>query len=202
MTSSISSHDEYSDQVFNQLLLQGKQIFSCKFFDCQFRDCSFTESVFRKCKFVNSSFINCDASLIQVQESAFSFVSFKDAKVLGVNWAQADWSAPGLGLPIGFIRSRISYSTFIGLSLSGIKIIDCAAIEVDFREADLSQADFSGTDLSKSLFKDTNLTGADLSQARNYDIDPGQNVLRGAKFSMPEAISLLYSMDIEISDED
>jgi uncharacterized protein YjbI with pentapeptide repeats len=120
---------------------------------------------------------------------------------MGVNWAQADWAAAGLGKPLEFLRSVISHSTFIGLSLNDLQIKDCVAIDVDFREADLSQADFTGTDLSKSLFKDTNLTEADLSQARNYLIDPGQNVLKGARFSMPEAIALLYSMDIELIDE-
>lgn len=120
---------------------------------------------------------------------------------MGVNWAQADWPTTGLGKPLEFLRSVISHSTFIGLSLKDLKIKDCVAIDVDFREADLSQADFTGTDLSKSLFKDTNLTEVDLSQARNYDIDPGQNILQGTKFSLPEAMSLLYNMEIILTDE-
>jgi len=40
------------------------------------------------------------------------------------------------------------------------------------------------------------LTEADLSKARNYLIDPGLNQLKKAKFSLPEAMSLLYNMDI------
>lgn len=120
---------------------------------------------------------------------------------MGVNWAQANWTSPGLGPPPEFINSVISYSTFIGLNLVGMRIVNCTASEVDFRESDLSQADFTGTDLSKSLFMDTNLTQADLSQARNYQIDPGQNLLKGARFSMPEAMALLYSMDIDLTDD-
>ena len=100
-----------------------------------------------------------------------------------------------------FIKSVISHSTFIGLNLADIRVVDCIAIDVDFREADLSRADFTGTDLTSSLFNDTNLTAADLSQARNYDIDPVQNIIKSARFSLPEAMSLLYSMDIELIDE-
>ena len=77
-------------------------------------------------------------------------------------------------------------------------MLDCSAVEVDFREADLSRADFSGTDLSNSLFSKTDLSGADFSQARNYHLDPGQNKLKGAKFSLPEAMSLLYAMEIDL----
>jgi len=51
------------------------------------------------------------------------------------------------------------------------------------------------------MFGNTNLTEADLSRARNYHIDPGQNVLRQARFSLPEAKSLLYSMDIVLVED-
>jgi len=52
------------------------------------------------------------------------------------------------------------------------------------------------------MFGNTNLTEADLSRACNYRIDPAQNVLGQAKFSLPEAMSLLYSMDIVLVEED
>jgi fluoroquinolone resistance protein len=45
------------------------------------------------------------------------------------------------------------------------------------------------------------LSGADLSQARNYMIDPGLNELKKAKFSLPEAMALLYNMDITLTGE-
>ncbi|MBN1317926.1 MAG: pentapeptide repeat-containing protein [Anaerolineales bacterium] len=86
------------------------------------------------------------------------------------------------------------------MNLRGIKIQDCVALEVDFREADLTWADLKGIDLSKSMFGSTNLTEADLSSARNYSIAPGQNILKGARFSLPEAISLLYNMEIILSE--
>lgn len=197
----LSSHGEYSDQVFRDLQMPGEGILSSRFFNCQFKDCTFSDSVFKKCKFVSTTFINCDLNLVEVPESLFSATRFEQSKVMGVNWAQADWTYPGLGPPPEFFNSLINYSTFIGLNLVSMRVINCTASEVDFREADLSRADFSGTDLSKSLFKGTNLTAADLSRARNYHIDPGQNVLKGARFSMPEALSLLYSMDIDLTDD-
>ena len=79
-------------------------------------------------------------------------------------------------------------------------MINCSAIDVDFRESDLSKADFTGTDLSDSLFLGTDLTEANFRRARNYHIDPGKNNITGAKFSLPEAMSLLYSMDIDLED--
>jgi uncharacterized protein YjbI with pentapeptide repeats len=136
--------------------------------------------------------------LVQVTDSAFSTTRFEESKVIGVNWAQADWSGTRLGQAIGFHKSAISHSTFIGLDLAGIEITECAATDVDFREANLSGAVFRGTDLSESLFINTNLRQADLGKARNYHIAPGENDLKGARFSLPEAMSLLYNLDIEL----
>ena len=140
-------------------------------------------------------------SLVQVPDSTFSCARFEDSRVIGVNRAEAEWPAAGLGNPIAFFKSSVSQSTFIGLSLRRIQIKDCVAVDVDFREAHLSEADLGGTCLSNSLFGKTNLSQADLSRARNNHIDPGQNVLKQAKFSLPEAMSLLYSLDIELAEE-
>lgn len=200
MTALISSERRYTDQVFKGLHLDGIQIISSEFLDCVFRDCSFAESVFRKCRFVNSAFQGCDLSLARVPESIYSATRFERSKIIGVNWAQAAWPISSLGVPLSFTKSAISHCTFIGLSLKGIQVVDCVAVNVDFREADLSKANFAGSDLSESLFVNTNLSAADLSRARNYLIDPGQNVLKGARFSMPEAMSLLYNMDIILID--
>jgi fluoroquinolone resistance protein len=201
LSSSIRTQTHYADQVFKEVHLERGRLVSSEFYDCVFAHCSFVESVFRNCRFVNCTFQGCDLSLAQVPDSTFSATRFEDSKVIGVNWTRADWSATRLGDPIGFFKCVISHSTFIGLSLREIRIRDCLAADVDFREADLSKADFGGTDLSESLFSNTNLTEADLSRARNYHINPGQNVLKQAKFSLPEAMSLLYSMDIVLIEE-
>jgi fluoroquinolone resistance protein len=196
LSTPIRTQAYHADQAFKEVRLEHDQLVSSEFYDCAFVRCSFVETVFRNCRFVNCAFQRCDLSLVQVAGSTFSATRFEDSKVIGVDWTQAEWPTAGLGDPVGFFRSAISHSTFIGLRLKGIQIRDCVAVDVDFRETDLSQADFAGTDLSQSLFSDTDLTEADLSRARNYRIDPGRNVLSQARFSLPEAMALLHSMDI------
>lgn len=202
MSSTICTEAHYADQVFKKVHVEHGQVASSEFYDCSFVRCSFVECVFRHCRFVNCAFQHCDLSLVRVPESTFSSTRFENSKVIGVNWSQAAWPTPVLGNPIGFFKSAISHSTFFALSLRGIQIQDCVALDVDFREADLAGADFSGTDLSQSIFGNTNLSEADFSRARNYSIDPGRNFVKEAKFSLPEAMSLLYSMDIVLVDED
>ena len=186
--------------VFKEVDQERGDLVSSEFYDCEFVRCNFVEAVFHKCRFVNCVFQHCDLSLVRVPDSTFSSTRFEDSRVIGVNWAQAHWPSTGLRDSVGFFKSAISHSTFFGLSLRALQIIDCVAQGVDFRESDLSQADFAGTDLSESMFINTDLTEADLSSARNYHIDPGQNVLRQARFSLPEAMSLLYNLDIVLVD--
>ena len=200
MSALIRTHTHYAEQTFKEIRLEQGEFVSNEFHDCTFIQCSFAGSVFRRCKFANCVFQQCDVSLVRLPDSSFSATRFDDSKIIGVNWTDALWPATKIWEPIHFSKCVVNHSTFIGLDLKGIHITDCIAEDVDFREANLSQADFSGTDLSDSLFINTNLAEADLSRARNYRIDAGQNVLKKAKFSLPEAMSLLYGLDIVLTD--
>lgn len=198
MSGTLRSQSSYADELFRGLELPNVEISETEFHQCAFRECSLAEAVFRNCRFVECRFHGCDLSLMEVPASAFIRVGFEDCTVVGVNWAKADWSALNMGKTLDFHQSGLNHSTFLSVPLKQSSLVDCAARNVDFREADLAMADLSGTDLSEALFQGTNLRQADLSRARNYAINPGLNTISGAKFSLPEAMSLLYSMDIEL----
>lgn len=200
MESPIESRTHYADVLFKALQLARTELVSSEFYDCAFLHSTFAESVFRRCRFVNCVFRDCDLSLVKVPESSFTSTRFENSKLIGVNWTEAHWPKAGLAKPVSFSKCVISHSTFIGLSLRSLELRDCVASDVDFREADLSRADFGASDLSGSIFGKTNLSGADLSRACNYGIDPGQNTLKRAKFSLPEAMSLLHSMDVVLTE--
>lgn len=200
MTSDIRKETSYTDKTFEATRLAQAEIASSEFHDCTFTRCSFAETIFRECRFVDCTFQQCGFSLVQLPGSSFSGTRFEDTKLIGIDWTRANWTKIKLADPISFLRCTISHSTFIGLELKRIAIKECTAIDVDFREANLEEADFEGTDLAESLFGNTNLAKADLSKAFNYQIIPGENILKGARFSLPEAVSLLYNLDIILVD--
>jgi len=198
----ITNDQEYYDQVFEHVHLSPSKVLTGEFTDCKFIKCDFEAAIFSNCRFSSCTFRECNLSLIHIPGSAFPATRFEKTKLIGVDWTPGNWSQSEFSQLDGFIECVISHSTFIGLKLKGMRIKDCISHEVDFREADLSEVDFRGTDLAKSLFGNTNLTETDLSRAKNYQIDPGNNTLKQAKFSLPEAMALLYSMDIEIIEPD
>jgi len=84
------------------------------------------------------------------------------------------------------------------MTLTGASLESCKAHEVDFRETDLSHANLAYTDFHKSLFIHTKLNSADFTEAVNYNIDIELNEIKKSKFSFPEVVSLLNSLEIDI----
>ena len=189
---------EYEGVVFEGLSLKGRAIHSKQFYNCVFKGCDLTGAAFTSCRFSDCAFESCNLSLVKVSGTAFSGVNFKDSKLVGVNWTAAYWPRIKLACPLRFVNCVINDSNFLGLSLREAGITKCLAKGVDFREADLSGADLTHTDFTDCLFGKTNLTGADLTQARHYAIRVSDNHVNNAKFSMPEAMALLYCLDIKI----
>ena len=191
---------EYTGKTFKKLTLSHADIRSIEFTECRFIGCEFQEAIFRGCRFVDCEFRTCDLRMLDVTDSSFRDVRFEESQAIAIDWTGAAWGKAGLLNKIGFTRSVLNYSTFVGLSLPELNLIDCLARDVDFSEADISGAKLNKTDLERSRFWNTNLTGADLTGAFNYTIDPTNNTLKQARFSLPEAMSLLYNLDIELDD--
>ena len=58
---------------------------------------------------------------------------------------------------------------------------------------------FADVDLSGTLFHQADLRKANFRGAKNYSLDVRTNKVEGAKFSFPEAISLLSSFGIDLT---
>jgi uncharacterized protein YjbI with pentapeptide repeats len=196
----LNAERSHESTTFKALTLQGEEVSGVDFYDCVFEGCAFVEVTFKDCKFVDCLFNVCDLSLACVEDSAFTNVRFESSKVIGIDWTRAYWPRIGGRQTLGFADCALNFSTFIGLDLKGIEIRNCVARDVDFSEARLVRANLRGTDFSESRFLETDLTEADFTRATNYAVDAGRNRLKRTKFSLPEAISLLRSLDIILVD--
>lgn len=196
----IASHQAYYGQNFDNFSLERAEIERSEFEDCIFQACSFHDIRWRGCTFLNCEFKKCEWHLNQVTHSSFKHVRFEDSTVIGVDWTQAAWPKKSLFCALQFTRCTLNHSTFIALSLRDLQLIECVAHNVDFEETDLTQAICRGTDFTNSRFCRTNLTKADFTGAKNYSIAADQNTLKKTKFSLPEAMALLYHLDIVLTE--
>lgn len=181
----------YYKETFSGLTLTNEKIKDKEFEDCTFEKCIFIECEFNACRFLDCNFSGCSISANKPYNSQFTNISFKDSKIMGFDWTKAK----NVRL-LAFERCDISYSNFSYIKIPELKLLDCIAKEVNFNEADLTSGIFTKTDFSNSIFSSTNLTKADFRKAINYGIDFNFNILKKAEFSLPEAMSLLKSLDI------
>ena len=193
---------EFAAQEFKKVILKGGQVRGKEFSGCTFVKCSFAETTFLECRFSECVFRACDLSLANLKSSSFSAVRFEDCQALGVDWTQTTWadSPVRLNRPVDFLRCALNHATFMGLNMKKIVLSHCSAHDVSFEEANLAQADCSCTDFAGSRFMHTDLSGADFSGATNYTIAAHLNTLKKTRFSLPEAMSLLYGLDIILTE--
>jgi uncharacterized protein YjbI with pentapeptide repeats len=187
------SEGSYYREKFAGLSAIKESFKSLRFDECQFNTCSFIDCRFEKCKFLNCKFNDCVLSAVVPLDCHFVEVKFSRSKAIGIDWTKTSKIED-----LEFNECQINYSNFKLLKIPKIKIVKCEAREVDFIETDMSEGDFKRSDFEKSRFFKTNLTRADFKNAINYSIDVKNNTIKNAHFSLPEALSLLNSLDIII----
>ena len=123
-------------------------------------------------------------------------VAFERCRMQGV-----DWRAPkgaGLGNQLRFDGCFLRYGVFMAAHLPRVKFANSDLRETEFSDADLTGASFAGCDLSGARFHNARLTEADFRGAQGYDLDVTTKLIKGATFSMPEAVRLLNGLDITV----
>lgn len=200
MTHPLQGTSDYYQQTFHALKAAQLPLQRIRLEACQFIDCDFSDSVWRAVQLQECQFTRCNLGLWQLPHCELTSVEFDDCKLLGVDWTRASWSGLALTPRLQFRRCLLDDGSFFGLELDELVLQACQAHDVDFRETHLPRANLRETDFSRSLFGNTDLTGADLSEASQYDIDLRHNRLKGATFSRFEALRLLDSLEINLVD--
>ncbi len=193
--STIGSATENLDESFESIHAKGEALNGRRFENCSFKNCSFSEASFRDVSLLDCKFDGCDLSNAQFTGARLRDSSFQDSKLVGVNWTTGS-ALSG----ISFQKCVLNLSVFQNLDLRKWIVVNCVAREADFSDTNLSEANLQGTDFFGARFSNTKLEKADLRNAVNYDIDPNFNRIKGAKFSLPEAMSLLRGLGIVVEE--
>ncbi len=170
-----------------------KNLNAIYFDNCTFVECDFTKSIFYNCKFTECTFINCDLSLAILKSCIFNDVSFENSKLLGISWSNC--VEP---FDVRFDACNISQNSFHLLDLRQIKFVNSLIKDTGFEECNLEAALFDNCNLEQTVFIKNNLKKSNFVTSKNYLIDPEQNDIKKAEFSLPEALSFLSILPIKI----
>lgn len=162
----------------------------CVFLDCDFGKADLTGVNFSDCRFEG-----CNLGLAILANTGLKAVSFKDCKLIGLDFSVCN----DFLLEVAFEGCNLDFCHFFRKKLKKTKFLKCSICEANFGESDLSFAEFDDCDLERTLFRNTNLRGADFRAARHFSIDPENNPVKGAKFSYPGVLGLLekYGLIVE-----
>jgi fluoroquinolone resistance protein len=160
---------------------------------CEFKNCRLSKVTLESCTFIDCVFLNCllDASIFT--DSEFVSCVFRDSKLINIDWTKAKNVQD-----MQFEKCVLEFLNFRFMKLPKIVIKESEAKHLDFQDADLHEGIFTSTNFEGSTFLKTNLEKADFRLAYNYAIDTKANNLKKAKFSLPEATTLLNSLGILI----
>jgi fluoroquinolone resistance protein len=183
--------NDYWEEEF--LEYDDKNLDSIYFDDCTFIKCDFSKAIFYGCKFTECTFVNCDLSLAILKSCTFNDVKFENCKLIGISWSSCQEP-----FDVTYNSCNLSQNSFHLLDLRQMKFINSLIRDTGFEQCNLERALFETCDLELTSFINNNLKKANFETAKNYLIDPKQNDIKDALFSLPEALSFLSLLPIKL----
>ncbi len=198
--------DGLSDQFFDD-----RPFVDCDWADAlieaaEFRGCTFTNVIFRGstlkgCRFNECRFVNCDLSLAEPVDTLFAGCTFRDNRMVGINWTLMEEPTHSLHDALVFYGCDISLCDFSSLDLTSVTFTDCRARDAIFRETTLVETAFDGTDLNGADFAHADLSRARLAKASGVAVDPLVTKLDGTVMSAVTAMEVVGALGIVVATE-
>ncbi len=182
------------EQTFRQQDFRIEPLMEGEYESCVFKNCQLGGADLSGYKFFNCSFVDCDLSNAKLEHTSFNEAVFRGCKMLGLHFDACN----DFGLALAFEECCLNHSVFYKKSLRETVFKQTELKEVDFSECDLTGSLFDACDLSGAIFSFTNLEKVGFSSSWNYSINPEQNRMKKAVFSLSGLPGLLDAYDLEI----
>lgn len=179
----------YKEIDFSQLSILEHEFENCTFENCHFVKANLTAVAFMDCKF-----INCDFVIPNMTNTGIKTSDFRGCKLMAVDFSNCS----NFMFSPSFQDCMINSCNFEGNKMANTQFFYCKVKETSFYYCDLSESRFDNTEFQNTTFQDCNLMKSDFTDALGYSINPFNNKLKNARFSLPEAQSFLYFLDIEV----
>lgn len=168
------------------------------FIDCDFENCRFENLKLVNCRFVSCKFDECDLISLKSLHSEFKNCTLEKCNLININFSELSPSGKHAHAIEKMQNSFLKYNSFFEMNLVKFDFSSNTILETNFDECSLEQANFNGVNLEATQFMRCDLKKADFRNSRGYLIDLDTNNVKQAKFSFPEVVNLLASLDIII----
>lgn len=184
-----------SEETFEKLDLSVKPLQKGTYEYCTFKACNLEKADLAHINFTECEFIDCNLSMANISDAKFQNIKFSGCKMLGLRFDQSN----KFGFEVSFYTCILDHASFFDTRATNSVFKESSLVSVDFTGCDLTSSVFLKSNLLNAVFERTNLSKADLREAENFNIDPEQNQLKKARFSLDGLSGLLHKYDIVIS---
>ena len=187
----------HEQKSFENIDYSEKAVTDSEFYQCNFTKCNFTNSDLSDIDFIDCTFTDCNFTLCLMKNSGFKDIKFNSCKIIGIDFSVCN----NFLFTVSFNECHLDYSTFHSKKMKKTEFINCTLKQVDFTKVDLTASVFKNCDLSNAIFNQTMLEKVDFMTAVNYTLEPDNNKIKKAKFSLKGLPGLLSTYDIVIDYE-
>lgn len=184
----------FEDEIIENKQFTSDELKKRQYTNCTFKNCNFSEIQLHETHLSDCTFINCNLAMTKMAETQLANVNFDSCKIMGVNFKHCS----SFLFEVVFKRCILDYSSFENLKMKKTIFTQCSMKGVDFSNTDLTEAQFIRCDLADAAFHSSNLKQADFTTSYSYNIDPNENYIKGAKFSLDGLPGLLVKFNIII----
>lgn len=184
---------EYYKQVFDQT-------FPAQWTGQEFEECTFRKLELSRTAFTNTNFINCHFEGCNLTRVELKNTKLYDVRFAGCKLAHVDFSfCNAFGFYIGCQDCQLDYTIFIDRKLKKAQFVDCSIKEAQFIKCDLTGTVFKHCNLELARFEGNNLSQADFTSSYNLELNPDDNKVKKARFSLHNLPGLMTKYDLVIS---
>lgn len=184
---SFGTMEEHHHETIAHQDLSGQDLRGRRYEDCLFDHCDLSKADLGKAHLLRCTFVDCDLSMVKLVGASLQEIEFRGCRLLGLDLTVCK----SMLFSARFMDCRLDHALLSGPSLKGLRFERCSMNGADLTGADLREAMLDRCALQDAVFRQCDLRGADLSTAYGFCIDPEENRLEGARFSVPGALSLL-----------
>ena len=184
----------YAEETFNGTDFTLESFNPGDYENCRFLNCRFTNINLSGCTLIDCEFVDCDLSNVKLAGVSIQNCSFTNCKMVGSPFH----NCTKFGFSATFKSCNLNFSSFFKLDVSRCTFDDCQLQDVDFSQAVLTGVVFEYCDFAKATFSSTTLLRTDLRSSYNFSINPEQNQIRGALFSIQGLPGLLEKYNIVV----
>jgi uncharacterized protein YjbI with pentapeptide repeats len=185
---------EYSEETFSATSALPPSWAGHTYEQCRFEGLDLSNAHLSNAHFLECTFADCNLANAFLKNSKLNNVVFVGCKLMGLDFS----TCSPFAFEVRFQDSLLDLAVFHNQKLKKTRFDSCRLHETHLVLCDLTQAVFNHCDLALARFSECNLTQADFSTSDNLTLNPEDNTLKKAVFSMYQLPALLEKYELVI----